>query len=73
MADLADNLDMNSYCEEISRITGIDIRLVKRIIIYAIKTNNGKWYDSFEFIINNILASRSDELETEDIHLLAAV
>ncbi len=73
MADLANNLDINSYCEEISKITGIDIRLVVNIINYAIKTNGGLWYDSFEFIISNILAARSDELEAEDINLLMAV
>jgi len=73
MADLANNLDINSYCEEISKITGINIRLVMNIISYAIKTNGGHWYDSFEFIISNILAARSEKLETEDINLLAAV
>ena len=70
MKELAQNLDIQNYSEEISKITGISVILIQKIITYVIMTSNGPWYDYFEYIINNILTAQPDEFAF-DSHQIA--
>jgi hypothetical protein len=56
MKELANNLDINNYSKEISKITGISVVLIQKIIMYAILTSASAWYYTFETIIDNVLS-----------------
>lgn len=71
MKELAKNLDIQNYSEEISKITGISVIVVQKIITYVIMTSNGPWYDYFEYIINYLLAAQADDTLLFDSHQIA--
>ena len=71
MKDLANNLDIKGYSQEISKITGISVILIQKIIMYAILTSTEPWYDTFETIINNLLATSNQEVITNESGLMA--
>ena len=71
MKDLANNLDIKGYSQEISKITGISVILIQKIIMYAILTSTEPWYYTFETIIDNLLATSNQEVITNESRLMA--